>query len=885
MRSDVLDVISSARDVTNAVILTHNIDFVFVQTVVLSAFRRCGYPTITIFADSGCAAETFAQQKAVVTDLGLRYRVVRVAMGTGFRFHPKAVLLTGAESGTLLVGSGNLTFGGWRENGEVWTHLKSETDGAGPFHAFRNYLADVLKRVVLPEAVEREVDEAFDPSTRSWLSADATDNAGVLLGRAGNGPPLVEQMVAAGGAEPVEELLVCAPYFDHDGIALQELVARVGAHRTAVLCQVGQTKLHERAWKPNAAKATLQRIDFQHGEAAGRERSAFVHAKFYGLRRADEVVVLAGSANCSRAALTVGGDVGNAELMVARSLTPQAFEEEFLDELDISPKPVVLSEEPPYHAEAADGATLRILAARFEAGGLLVGYAPSSAMAAECLVDGATTPFVTTEEGIVRISCPSEPKLVTLRGWVDGVAVESEPTWIDLERRLRATVHSRSLADSFRARVQAGAWGADGWAEVLDVFCKHLTYMPAVRPGVAAPRADGGVESDAQPFTAADVFGRNYKAPKLDRVRIPSEVGGDGQVHSLQQLLLRWFGVEPDEPEEESDADNDNDGADGDEAVDRPERLPTTRPSDEAMTDRNRRRIARIVDQMEAGMTSPEFLLARSPDYLATDLKVASALLCAGLGKGWIEHERFFEFTHSIWTALFFASEDGKEGWLEYRAGVSEDRDAFVRNMRSADLSAALIGWYLTALTPGDGSFEAMRFAVAAALAVARLPWLWHGGTQEEIEKELAVLLRHTAEGGMVREERIGWAEAEWKRLTQRGQALGCLEATVRGTSLGALRDRIEIDELTPGDVLWQGTAGFCVVTRRCSRSGGEYVPVLKLQGQEAGKSEFSASATVPVRALLDEEVIPWTPDFGDGPRRVLREFIGELSSDMLRQF
>ncbi len=75
MRSDVLEVISSARDVTNAVVLTHNIDFVFVQTVVLSAFRQCGYPTITVFADSGCAAESFAQQKAVLTDLGVRYRV------------------------------------------------------------------------------------------------------------------------------------------------------------------------------------------------------------------------------------------------------------------------------------------------------------------------------------------------------------------------------------------------------------------------------------------------------------------------------------------------------------------------------------------------------------------------------------------------------------------------------------------------------------------------------------------------------------------------------------------------------------------------------------------------------------------------------------------
>ena len=883
MRSDVLDVIASARDVTNAVVLTHNIDFVFVQTVVLSAFRRCGYPTITVFADSGCAAETFSQQKAVLTDLGVRYRVVPVAMGSGFRFHPKAVLLTGAERGTLLVGSGNLTFGGWRENGEVWTHFESETDGSGPFRAFRGYLADVIKRVVLPEAVEREVEEAFDPGTKSWLSADSGDDAGALVGRVGSGPPLLGQMVTAGGEGPVDELLVCAPYFDNDGVALQHLVASVGARRATVLCQAGRTALHERAWKPNAAKTTLRGIDFRREGSAEQERSAFVHAKFYGLRRADDVVVLAGSANCSRAALTVGGNVGNAELMVARSLTPQAFEEEFLGELVVSSEPVVLGHEPPDDIEAAAvGPPLRILAARFEAGCLLVGYAPSSVTVAECLVDGEIAPFEATEQGVVSVSCPSEPKLVTLRAQVDDAVVESESAWIDLERRLRATAHSRSLADSFRARVQAGTWGADGWAEVLDVFCKHLSYMPVIGSGFAAPRGEGEVESDGLVFTAADVFATDYRAPKLDRVWIPSEIAGDGRVNSLQQLLLRWFGVEPNEPEKESGVD-DNTDPEGDEVVDQPERLPTTPPSDKCMTDRNRRRIARIVDQIEAAMTSSEFLAARSPDYLATDLKVASALFGVGLGKGWMNRKRFFELTHSIWSSLFFAREGGREGWLECRASASDDRETFVRSMRSADLSAALIGWYLAALTPGGGSIEAARFTLAAALAVARLPWLWHGGSQKEIEKELAVLLAHTDEGALDREERIRWAETEWKRLTERGQAVHCLEAAIHGTRLEVLRDRIAMDDLLPGDVLWQGKAGFCVVLRGCSRSGKDNVPVLKLQGN-AAESAFAASATVPVRALLDENVIPRTPDFGDGPRRVLREFIGELSSDVLRE-
>ena len=884
MRSDVLDVISSARDVTNAVVLTHNIDFVFVQTVVLSAFRRCGYPTITIFADSGCAAETFAQQKSVVSELGVRYRVVPIAMGPGFRFHPKAVLLTGAERGTLLVGSGNLTFGGWRENGEVWTHFESEMDGSSPFGAFRRYLADVIKRVVLPEAVEREVEEAFDPGTKAWLSADGGADAGAIVGRVGSGPPLLGQMATAGGEGQVEELLVCAPYFDRDGTALQELVSSVGALRTTVLCQVGRTALRERAWKPNAAKATLKSIDFRRAGSAEQERSAFVHAKFYGLRRADDVVVLAGSANCSRAALTAGGNYGNAELMVARSLTPQAFEEEFLGELVVAAEPVVLEHEPPDDAETPAVATpLRVLAARFDAGWLFVGYAPLSAIVAECLVDGESVPFQAIEQGVVSVSCPSEPKLVTLRATVVDTIVESESAWIDLERRLRATAHSRSLADSFRARVQAGAWGADGWAEVLDVFCKHLSYMPVIGPGFAAPRSEGGVESDGLMFTATDVFAPDNQAPELNRAWISSEIAGNERVSSLQQLLLRWFGVEPYEPEQDSGVEDDTD-PEGNEVVDQPERLPTPTPSDQAITDRNRRHIARIVDQIEAAMTSSEFLAARSADYLATDLKVASALFGVGLGKGWMDHQRFFELTHVIWSSLFFTRTGGEEGWLERRANASAERATFVLSMSSADLSAALIGWYLAALAPGGcGSVEAARFTLAAALAVARLPWLWQGGSQEEIEKELTVLLAHTDEVGLDREERIHWAETEWKRLTQRGQALRCLEAAIHETRLEMLRDRIAVNDLLPGDVLWQGKAGFCVVLRGCSRTGRDNVPVLKLQGN-ATESAFAASATVPVRALLDENVIPRTPDFGDEPRRVLREFIGELSSDVLRE-
>ena len=59
MRRDLLKIVAGAKDVTNAIILTHNIDFVFVQAVVIPALRKCGSPTLTVFADADCAAQAY----------------------------------------------------------------------------------------------------------------------------------------------------------------------------------------------------------------------------------------------------------------------------------------------------------------------------------------------------------------------------------------------------------------------------------------------------------------------------------------------------------------------------------------------------------------------------------------------------------------------------------------------------------------------------------------------------------------------------------------------------------------------------------------------------------------------------------------------------------
>jgi len=882
MRGDVLKMISSAKDVENAIVLTHNIDFVFIQTVALAAFRRCGHPTLTIFADAACAAESFAYQHPVLSGLGVRYRVVPVAMEPGFRFHPKAVLLSGAESATLLVGSGNLTFGGWRENAEVWLRFDSGQDGTAPFRAFEGYLTEVLDRVPLRDSVKAEVDAAFDAKSKPWAAGEPAGDAR-LIGRVDSGAALLDRMLEKIGSDPIDELLVCAPYFDDDGVGLRELVTRTSAKRSTVFCQPERSTLTRKSWEPSAGQAVVKRVDFTRKNASGEERSAFVHAKFYAFRREQEVTVLGGSANCSRAALTMSGRVGNAELQATRIITAAQFEDEFLSELEIVSEPIALPDEPASDPDdpSSARAVLRVLAARFEAGSLLAAYTPPGAAVVECLIDQEPARFRTAEKGVLVVVAGAEPRVLVVRARIDGELVESAPAWVDHEHHLRATARGRSLADSIRTRLQPGAWTTSGWVDVLDVFFKHLSYMPTHRVGATATRgkADDEPSSEVE-FTATDVFSPTYRSPALGSIRFPSAPGGSGHVQSLQQLLLRWFGTATEEPDGESEVSGGAAEEGDDDSVDRPEQLQVA-PAESTpveITERERRRIVVLLDQIEKAMTSAEFLSERGPEYLAADIKVASVLLRLGLREGWVERKRFFDLTQKLWSSLFFSSEPPKAvGWLEYRAGKAEDRLSFITGMQSAELSAAFIGWKLAAPSD-DRTPEAARLALAAVLAVARLPWLWQGGEPEKIAEELAALLSHTADPGVSREDLLRQAEAEWALLLRRGQALRLLEAAVSRMTPAELRHRIRADDLRPGDLLWQGRSGFCVVRQHALRAGDNEVAVLKLQedGQEA---QFKAVFAIPMRALLTEETVSRSDVFGDEQRQVLREFIDELSA------
>ena len=513
MRQDLIKQIAAEKDVTNAIVLTHNIDFVFLQSVVMAAFRRCGNPTLTVFVDAQCGAESFVRQRTVIGNLGIRYRVVPVAMRRGFRFHPKAVFLSGRDKGTLFIGSGNLTFGGWRENAEIWVRFDTDAGDADVFGAFKSYLARVVDRVPLRHAIDLELAEAFDGATRDW-ARELGDSAG-LLGTAGDGPCLLDRIRGDLDPREFETLIVCSPYFDPELAAISEMELDLRASRTRVLIQERFSDIDTGMAERLPEGAELVATGYQMDPGGEAEREAFIHAKFYALSNPDSVAVLVGSANCSRAALTLGNGNGNAELMARLELGVHDFQEVVQGELRLDSSPPDLR--PPADLSEVEGDSLgsgfRILAASYELDVLTVALDGSPGIhLVRCLVDEERVDFEVLDDGLLVARPGPSPRTVVVEGELNGSTIRTSPGWIDHERELRAMGPTQALGNAAAAGTQSDEWSLGSWNQIIAHFCRHLAYIPKRTAIPQEKRIPREPDDGAQHFTARDVFVDTYSA-------------------------------------------------------------------------------------------------------------------------------------------------------------------------------------------------------------------------------------------------------------------------------------------------------------------------------------------------------------------------------------
>ncbi|MBA1420620.1 MAG: hypothetical protein FAF03_07150, partial [Epsilonproteobacteria bacterium] len=332
MTEDLLKSINKAKNVHSIIVLTHNIDFIFIQTVVLKFLKKMGSPSLTIFADAQCVQESYENQKLIIHGLGKRYRVVPVSLDRSYdRFHPKAVLLSSHDRASLYVGSGNLTFGGWRQNAEIWNRYDTEEDGTAVFNAFQDYLNGVIKRLPYTYNISNAVNNAYNKETAPW-SINMEPPAG-LIGRINTKSSLLEQMkvyVETG----CDKLIIQSPYFDSEGKTIQQLNEVFSPKVIEIYAQNRHSELTEEIIKTLESNTTIIPTNFTH-HAQDKPKQAFLHAKYYAFLYHDKVIVFSGSANCSQAAMNTSSiKVGNAELMGVKEMSLADFHTQYNDDIE-----------------------------------------------------------------------------------------------------------------------------------------------------------------------------------------------------------------------------------------------------------------------------------------------------------------------------------------------------------------------------------------------------------------------------------------------------------------------------------------------------------------------------------------------------------------------
>ena len=821
----------------HALILTHNIDLLFVQSVLLPQLRRAGNPRITIYADAMCAAQNFAQQRALLEGLGVRYRVVPVDLGPYRRFHPKALLLTSPERAALAIGSGNLTHGGMGGNQEAWAFATSDGEGSSLIPAFRDYVEKLASTVPLSEALEDTTDAIFDPD-QAWVASLPPP-----FGLAGSpSDTTILDQVAALITGNIRSVTVLAPYHDDDGEALSAIANRFGVPVTCWI-QARRAGLSQSAASTLPANVSLRAVDCE-----DQPHPRFIHAKLLAFHRENDVVLAIGSANCSRAALLADRSWGNAELMAVDSVST-ADAETFFSALVRGDGPPALPDTPASDDwERIARHPLRILAARQEGARLSVAYHAPEPLADVRLESDEGTWLPTSDSGTGELvfNLQSRLRVVRISGITkEGARIASPEGWVDDETSLSAPATLNRMLKRLRDDEQSDD-PAETFRGVMELFGDYLRDPEAARRRV---RREDGTAHPTGPYDPSIVFSDDFGMQGVSGHR-DSSLRTYAQTNIL--TIIEALFAEPRSssegkppPADGGPSDEDEDDPEGEEArllARREHRPPNAR---------TKAALARALTAAERALCDPKFVAARSPGLLGTDIAVAATLLVMGLTKDFLDATAYRDSTRRIWAALFFG--DGREpGALPSRIeGIADatERERFVRELSNARLSAAMAIWSGTEWGATDANASWFRYS--AAQLQERCPWLFTGAAPQSVALEMERM-----SASVLPPNELVAARNAWARLVRAGEALRLLRGSLIQADQAdptALRENVASTHIEPSELVWVG-GHFGFTTASVRRDRKEKADVRFLGQAETRK--FVAAFLVPVREVVTAEVL-----------------------------
>ncbi|GAB3137191.1 hypothetical protein GCM10027290_02470 [Micromonospora sonneratiae] len=291
------------RQAREAVFCTFNADLGFFERTVLGVTQATG-ARITVLGD----ARMSNPDPRAARNAGTRYVHGIAVTGNGSAFHPKLMVVAGPERVVLAIGSGNLSVGGWHLNTETWTVTTADRQRCPALVPEAAAWLRTLGRVctITPGAVAglHRTAETLD-TLASHSQVMATGHRLVHNSE--------QSIITQLPSDPVEELLLHAPFHDDNAAAIHALVRRLAPGRVTLAVQSGGRTVIQ----PQALARVFDELAVPLKVVEDRGK-AYRHGKLIEARTvAGHRWTLTGSPNLSAAALLRSvADGGNVELGV-----------------------------------------------------------------------------------------------------------------------------------------------------------------------------------------------------------------------------------------------------------------------------------------------------------------------------------------------------------------------------------------------------------------------------------------------------------------------------------------------------------------------------------------------------------------------------------------
>ena len=312
-RQNIIKLLGDRTNVYHSALLTtYSFDPIYFEAVYLSTLRKLGITNVVVLMDASMYDQLLSDSNYQCHRVSQsNYTLVRKENFHSGVFHPKVVLLFGEEEGSLIVGSGNLTYSGLANNDEVWNsfHVQGNNSIHYPlFYQAWKYLSQSANQT--SSLVSRQIDWMLEQSP--WLHQETTDSTVLLssgeecalLYNAAEST-ILDKLLLSIGDKRIISIKVIAPFYDAEGDALSALNKQLAPKEMRCILDL------QRQSAPYSLLKTDSSTVFCKADSSNP-----LHAKIFELQAEDETWLLCGSANAGNMALGTGHYTFNDEVCI-----------------------------------------------------------------------------------------------------------------------------------------------------------------------------------------------------------------------------------------------------------------------------------------------------------------------------------------------------------------------------------------------------------------------------------------------------------------------------------------------------------------------------------------------------------------------------------------